>query len=128
MGGISARGEHPPPFAFGAQSCFTHQPGDPFASNASSPITQLRMQAWAAVAALMSTNFLSNLFCELGIFSLMLTDRTLSPSIKATFRDSEHLAYDHDREFLLVLFDKLIFHLDSREKMLIAFFNMSRSC
>ena len=41
-----------------------------------------------------------------------------APSVIATFPDSKHFAHDHDGKFLLVLFDKLIFHLESREKML----------
>jgi hypothetical protein len=70
------------------------------------------MQARAAVSALMSAQFLSKLFYELGIFSLALTGRTLAPSVKATFRDIEHSAHDHNGKFLLVLFNKLIVHLD----------------
>src|SRR5215469_5049942 len=128
MRGISVRGEHPPPFAFRTQPRLTHQPGNPLASDASSPITQLCMQARATVSALMSAKFLSKLFYELGIFSLVLTGRTLAPSVKATFRDSEHSAHDNNGKFLLVLFNKLIFHLDSREKMPTAFFKISRSC
>src|SRR6266567_4124662 len=60
--------------------------------------------------------------------SFALTGRALAPGIQATFRDSENLAHDHDSKFALVLFDKLIFHLDSREKMLRTFFSISRSC
>lgn len=33
-------------------------------------------------------------------------------------RNSENVAHDHHGKFVLVLFDKLIVHLDSREKML----------
>ena len=128
MRGISACSEYPLPFAFRTQPCLTHQSGNPLASKASSPITQFRMQARAAVSALMSAKFLSNLFYELGIFSLALRDRTLAPGVKATFRYAEHSAHDDNGEFLLVLFNKLIFYLDSREKMPTAFFSMSRSC
>ncbi len=114
-------GEHSPPLAFRTQPCLMHQPSNPLASDTTLPITQLCMQAWAAVSALMSAKFLSNLFYELGIFSLVLTSRTLAPSVKATFRDIEHSVPDDKGEFLLVLLNKLTFHLDSREKMTTAF-------
>src|SRR5260370_32350962 len=44
---------------------------------------------------------------------------------------SRHLqdpTHGFDRIFLLVLVDKLVLHLDSREKMLTTFFKISRSC
>src|SRR5438046_1021772 len=43
-------------------------------------------------------------------------------------RNTKYLAHHHDGKLLLVLFDKLIVHLLSREKMLTTFFNISRSC
>jgi hypothetical protein len=128
MSWVLACGKHTPPFAFGIQPCLTHQSGYPFAGDASSLIVQLGMQAWAAVSAMMSLKLLSNLLCELGIFSFALTGGTLSPGVKATFRDIKHSAHDDNGEFLLVLFDKLLFHLDSREKMPTTFFKISRSC
>jgi hypothetical protein len=60
----------------------------------------------------MDAKHLSNLLPALSIFSLALTGGTLAPSVEATFRDSKRLAHDHYRKFVLVLFDKLIFHLD----------------
>jgi hypothetical protein len=128
MSCVPACGKHTTPFAFGAQPCLTHQSGHPFAGDASSLIAQLGMQAWATVSATMRVKLLSNLFWELGIFSFALTGGTLSPGIKATFRDTKHSAHDDNGKFLLVLFDKLLFHLDSREKMPTTFFQISRSC
>jgi hypothetical protein len=128
MSCVPAWGKHTPPFAFGTPPCLTHESGHPFAGDASSLIAQLGMQAWAAVSATMSVKLLSNLCCELGIFSFALTGRTLSPGVKATFRDTEHSVHDDNREFLLVLCDKLLFHVDSREKMPTTFFTISRSC
>ena len=128
MSGVLACGQHTTAFALGIPLCLTHQSGHPFAGDASSLIAQFSMQAWAAVSATMSVEFLSNLFCELGIFSLALTGRTLAPCVKATFRDIKYSAHDDNGKFLLVLFDKLVFHLDSREKMPTAFFRISRSC
>ncbi|GHO71609.1 hypothetical protein KSC_105010 [Ktedonobacter sp. SOSP1-52] len=115
MSGVPACGKHTTPFAFGTQSCLMHQSGHPFTGDAASLITQLGMQAWAAVSTTMSVKFLSNLFCELGIFPFALTGGTLSPSVKATFRDTKHSAHDDNGKFLLVLLEKLIFHLDSYE-------------
>ena len=91
-------------------------------------LAQLGMQAWAALSATMSVKLLSNLFYELGIFSFALTGGTLSPGVKATFRDIKHSAHNDNGEFLLVLFDTLLVHLDSREKMPTTFFTRSRSC
>jgi len=91
-------------------------------------LAQLGMQAWTAVSATMSVKLLSNLFCELGIFSFALTGGALAPGVKATFRDIKHSAHDDNGEFLLVLFDKLLVHLDSREKMPTTFFTLSHSC
>src|ERR1044071_6107344 len=110
MGSVSFGGQHPTSFALGAQFCLTHQPRHPFAGDASSLIAQLDIQAWATVSATMSVKLLSNLFCELGIFSFALTGGTLAPGVQATFRDSKHSAHDDNGEFVLVLFDKLIFH------------------
>jgi hypothetical protein len=128
MSCVPACGKHTSAFVFGTQPCLTHQSGHPFAGDASSLIAQLGMQAWAALSATMSVKLLSNLFYELGIFSFALTGGTLSPGVKATFRDTQHSAHDDNREFLLVLFDTLLVHLDSREKMPTTFFNLSRSC
>src|SRR5258708_33699242 len=99
MSCVLACGKHTMPFAFGTPLCLTHQSGHPFAGDASSLIAQLGMQARAAVSATMSVELLSNLFCELGIFSLALTGGTLSPGVKATFRDTKHSAHDDNREF-----------------------------
>src|SRR5438034_8454819 len=109
MSSIPARGKHTTPFAFGVQPRLTHQSGYPFAGDAS-PIVQLGMQTWAAISTTMSVNLLSNLFCELGIFSFALTGGTLAPCVQATFRDTKHSAHDDNGKFLLVLFDKLLFH------------------
>src|SRR5579884_1925807 len=105
-----------------------HQPGDPFARDASPLILQFHMNTWTAISTSVRDKNLPNLLSQLSIFSFALTGRALAPSVVATFRDSKNAAHDGDGKFLFVLFDKLIFHLDSREKMLTAFFNISRSC
>src|SRR3974390_3443240 len=128
MGSVSFGGQHPASFAPGGESSFTHQPGHSFARSALPLILQLTMNARAAISASMGDKDLPNLLRELSIFSFASAGRTLAPGIKATFRDSKHVAHDHDGEFLLVLFHKLICHLESREKMLTTFFNISRSC
>ncbi|SRR5579875_410372 len=107
MSWLLACGQHTPPVAFRTQPCFTHQPGHPFARDASSLIVQFGMQARAAVSAMMRVNLLSNLLRELGIFSFALTGGTLAPGIQATFRDLKHSAHDDNGEFLLVLVDNL---------------------
>lgn len=47
--------------------------------------------------------------------------RALTPCIIGTFRDSEYQAHGHNGKLLLVLFDTLPVHLDSRDKMLTTF-------
>src|SRR5437870_785941 len=64
---------------------------------------------------------LSKLVYQVSIFSVMRADRTLAPGIKPAFRDSEHVTHHRNSKLLLVSFNKPIFHLDSREKMLTAF-------
>ena len=114
--------------ASGAHVRFTHQPGHPLARRASPLIFQFTMDARTAISASMGDKDLSNLASSLSIFSFVLTGRTLAPGVKAAFRDSEHVAHHHDGKFVLVLFNKLLFHLESREKMLTTFFKISRSC
>jgi hypothetical protein len=91
-------------------------------------VLQLPLDARTPISASVPDKDLPNLLCELSIFSLALAGRALTPGIKAAFRDSKHVTHDHDRKFVLLLFDKLIFHLESREKMLTTFFKISRSC
>src|SRR2546427_968550 len=117
--------QHPPPFAPGTQLCLTHQSRYSFAGDASPLIAQLPVDARTAVSPLMQLKHLPNLLRDMGIFSLMLAGRTLPPGIIATFGHFEHTTHDHHGKFVLVLFNKLIFHLDSREKMPRTFFSIS---
>src|SRR4051812_5784008 len=55
---------------------------------------------------------------EMSIFSLTSAGWTLAPGVKAAFRDLKHTTHHHYGKLLLLLFDKLIFHRWSREKML----------
>ncbi len=128
MRSVPPRGNHPTPFAPSAQSCLAHQPGHPFAREAPSLVAQLDLNTWTPVSLLMVLKDLSNMGGELSIFSPALTGRALAPGVKAAFRDFQDLTHDDDGKFLLVLFNKLVLHLDSREKMLTTFFRMSRSC
>jgi hypothetical protein len=121
MSCVSVGGQHPTPFAPGTQFCLTHQSSYPFAGDASPPVFEVTMDAWTPISALVGNKDLPNLLREESIFSLALAGRTLAPGIKAAFRDSKHVAHPHNGKFVLVLFDKPIFHLDSREKMLTAF-------
>lgn len=79
------------------------------------------MDAWASISASVREKYLPDLLSKLSIFSRALTGRTLAPGIKVTFRDSQHIAHHHDGKFVLVLFNTLLFHLESREKMLTTF-------
>lgn len=121
MRSVSAGGRHPALFASGAHIRFTHQPGHVLARRASPLIFQLTMDARTAISALMARKYLSNLFGKPSIFSLALTGRALAPGVKATFRDSKYVTHEHDGKFALVVVNKLLVHLESREKLLTTF-------
>lgn len=76
----------------------------------------------------MGLKSLLKLFRELSIFSLALAHRAFAPSVIAALRDAKHSAHHDDGKFLLVFLNTLRDHLFSREKMLMAFFCISRSC
>src|SRR6266700_8077608 len=76
----------------------------------------------------MLVKYLPNFLFETSIFSFTSAGGTLAPGVKAAFRDLKHTTHHHYGKLLLVLFDKLICHRWSREKMLTTFFRISRSC
>ena len=87
-----------------------------------------RVFARITIPTLMPAKHLPNFLREVNTFSLALAGRTLALGVKATFRDAQFSAHHDNKKLLLVLFDKLIFHLVSREKMLRTFFSTSLSC
>ncbi len=124
---ISPGREHATVFALGIQLSLTHQPGDSFARDLAPLIFDLPTNPWRSIPALVLIKHLANGLRELSIFSMTLAGGALAPSVKAAFGNLKDSTHDDDGKLLLVLFDKLISHLDSREKMLIAFFSISRS-
>lgn len=118
MGCVSFGGQHTPSFPLGGNRCFPHEPGHPFAGELSPLVLQFPVNPWRTIPALMLVEHLLNFLGELSIFPLALAGRTLAPGGKAAFRDSKDLAHHDNGKFRLVLFNKLIVHLDSREKML----------
>jgi hypothetical protein len=121
MAEVSFRRLHTATFVPGREVCFLHQSSYPLAREASPLVLQLSVDPWTSISPLMVDKYLPNLLLDLSIFSLVLASRTLQPGILAAFGHFEHLAHHHYRKFMLVLFDKLILHLDSREKMLTTF-------
>src|SRR5450759_5896766 len=89
---------------------------------------QISVDTWCAISPLMLFKYLPDLLGQLSIFSLPSADWTFAPGVKAAFRDREHMTHHHDGKFMLVLFNKTIFHLYFREKILTTFFRISRSC
>jgi hypothetical protein len=65
---------------------------------------------------------------EPGIFPLVLAHFALAPSIIAADRNIQSPAQQRDCVLLTVLSDELELHTWPREKMPIAFVNLSRSC
>src|SRR6266851_8143918 len=121
-------GQHPTVFASGASPVLAHESGDSFARTPPPKLAEFGMNAWTPIDSPMGDKDLLYGGAELSIFSFALTHRALAPCIIPTLRDAEDSAHDDNGKFLLELFDKLIFHLDSREKMLTTFLRMSRSC
>ena len=128
MGCISSGGDHPPSFSLGSDPRLAHQSGHPFARTPHPLITQVGVKARTPLSARVRGKPLSNRFRKLSIFSLVSTGGTLAPGVEAAFRDIKNLAHHHNGKFLLVLCNKLILHVDSREKMITPFFTISRSC
>jgi hypothetical protein len=75
------------------------------------------VKAWTPLSLRVRGKHLSNLFRKLSIFSLASTGGTLAPGVEAAFRDVKNLAHHHNGKFLLVLFNKLLLHLDSYENL-----------
>lgn len=128
MGGVSPGGLDPTPFAPGTHLCLTHESRYSFASDVSPLIFQLARDAWAPISASVGEKDLPDLLRQLSIFLVVPADRTLAPGRKSAFGNLKDLAHHHHGKFVLVLFNTLIFHLLSREKMLTTFFRISRSC
>ena len=91
-------------------------------------VMQVSINAWRAISLQMLFKYLPNFLLEMSIFSFPLAGGTLAPGVKAAFRDREYTAHYHYWKLTLMLFNKLIFHRWSREKMLTTFFRISRSC
>jgi hypothetical protein len=121
MGSVPPGGLDPTPFAPGSQLRLTHQPRYAFASDVSPLIFQLALDAWAPISASVCDKDLPDLLHELSIFLVVPAGRTLAPGIQSTFGKIKNLAHDHHGKCGLVLFNKPVFHLLSREKMLTTF-------
>src|SRR5579883_3087030 len=128
MSGVSSGGQNPTAFAPGGESRLAHEPGHACASDLLPLVLEFSVNAWGTLPALVLINHLMNFLSELSIFSAALAGWALTPGIIATFRDFTDSTHDDHGKLLPVLFDKMIAHLDSREKMLTAFFSSSRSC
>src|SRR6266702_293410 len=86
------------------------------------------MDAWAAIDLSVCMIDALNALTQLSIFLAPSTGSALPPGVVSTLRDLQHTAQDANRIVLLLHCNELVFHLDSREKMLTPFFKMSRSC
>jgi hypothetical protein len=106
---------------------FTHEPSYSFARTMDPLLVEFGMHTRTPIHFAMREKNLPNLGHDESIFSFAPAGWALAPCIIATFRDSEYPAHGHNGKLLLLLFDKLLFHLDSREKMLTTFLRISRS-
>jgi hypothetical protein len=117
MSGVSPGGLRSTPFAPGTHLCLMHEPRYSFAGDVSPLIFQLTLDAWAPISASVCDKDLPDLLRQLSIFLVVPAGRTLAPGIKSAFGNPKNLAHDHYGKFVLILFNELIVHLLSREKM-----------
>ena len=126
--GSRARGCRLPPLVrLGLQTQVLHQAHDPLASTTHTARLQSGMNAWTAIHLMVLQEKRLDFRSKLRIFSRVRADGPPAPGVIATHRHLEHLAHPRDRILVLMLGHKLILHPWLREKMLIAFFRISRS-
>ena len=80
-----------------------------------------RMDPWAPIDLPVRTIDALNTLTQESIFPASLARSALMPGVVATHRDLQDSAYGADRVVLPVHGNELVFHLDSREKMLVQY-------
>jgi hypothetical protein len=89
---------------------------------------QLSMDTWAPIDASIALESTFDFMSKLCIFSTMLAGFAFAPGVVATQRNLKSTTHGGDWIVLLVLSNELELQSCVREKMLIAFFKISRSC
>src|SRR5258708_4781364 len=86
------------------------------------------VETWTPRDASIALKRCFHFFSELSIFSALLAEFSFPPSRESAHGSFQHVT--HHRHWILpvVISDKLRLHSWLREKMLPAFFKMSRSC
>src|SRR6266480_110043 len=110
------------------ESLLSHQTSHPFPRTMNTLRTQFCMHTWATIHAAIGLESRLHFLGKLGIFSAMLTGRSLTPSIVPTDRNLQYTTHGYHGILVPMLRHELIFQCWPREKMPMAFFNMSRSC
>lgn len=127
MTGISLCGDEFLGLDFGLNAMFVHESCDSMASTGVSLLIERLMHAWASIGLVAFLMYLLDAFQQLLVFHLSLADRALLPRVVATTGHFEHLTHEGDAELLPMLVDELVSHRIVCEKMVTAFFSISRS-
>lgn len=126
--GIAARRlRFAPPVWLRTQSQGLHQAHPALAPTPHPARLQNGMNAWTAIHLTMLLENRLDFRRKPRIFSLVSAGGPPEPGVIATHRNRKHLAHPRDRILVLMLGHKLLLHPWPREKMLIAFFTISRS-
>jgi len=99
------------------QTPFSHQTSDPLAGTGNAPCPQFGMDTWTPIHLSAGLVGFLNVLCELAIFLLMFTHRTLLPGIIPTQRDTKGATEHTDRIVLAMIFNNLVPHSWPCEKM-----------
>lgn len=106
----------------------SHETSYPLARTSDPLRLQFSMHARAAIHPSVGMVNGLNAFGELAIFSLVFTHRALPPGVVSTHRHAERLAEPIHWIRVPMVFDEREPYNWLREKMVTAFFNISRSC
>lgn len=107
---------------------FPHEASDPFLTTRNSFCMQFRMNSWTSVHTSIVLKSRLDLRRKGRIFPAVLTRFTVVPGVIPADGNLKHMT--HHRHWIVstMLSNELILHSWLREKMLMAFFKMSRSC
>jgi hypothetical protein len=112
----------------GLQAAQAHQPSDPVLTADRVLLPKFTVDAWAAVDLVVCFVHSLDPLVQFLVRHLLRAGRPLVPSVVAARRHIQRLAHKRDREFIPMVIDELESHFLGCEKMVTAFFSMSRSC
>jgi hypothetical protein len=109
-------------------SLLSHQTRSSLAGAGDALIPPLGRNAWTAIHLPPRVGDFLNVLCQLLVFPLMFTERTLLPGRVAAQRHPKCLTKDTDGILMAIVFHSLVPHSWPCEKILTGLFSRSRSC